>query len=192
MEFLGLIGHSCGEVVCFGEVFGKIKEFETVLVPVLDEFEVAQAEGSFGWAADGVVEDEERVVASDFALALVVKDGEHAAAVYVFRKRFLVVSEFSECGKDVEACDRYAGDRVALDVWTNYGEWYPEAAFVHGGFAVAKGVVTDKRGFWCFGDGVASAVVGEEKDIGVIGYTESLDLVEDLACLLYTSPSPRD
>ena len=160
VKLLSFVGHGRREVVCFGEVFGEVEEFEAVALPGFDEFEVAEAQRGFGCAADGVVEDEEGVVALDVALALVVEDGEHAASIDVFGKRLVVAGELGECGEDVEAGDGDAGDGVVRDVGADDGEWDAEATFVHGGFAIAKGVVAVERGVGCSGDGVASPVVG--------------------------------
>jgi hypothetical protein len=85
VESLRLVGHGGGKVVCFGKVFGEVEEFEAILVPGSDKFKVAQAEGSLGCTLNGVVEDEERVVALNMALALVVKDGKDATAIDIVR-----------------------------------------------------------------------------------------------------------
>ena len=50
VEFFGLPGHRGGEVVCFGEIFGEVEEFEAVFFPGPDELEVAEAERGLGSA----------------------------------------------------------------------------------------------------------------------------------------------
>lgn len=181
VESLGLVGHGGGKVVRFGEVFGEVEEFEAVFLPGFDEFEVAEAKGGLRVTVDGVVEDEEGIVALDVPLALVVEDGEDAAAIDILRKWLAVTGELCERGEDVESGDGDAGEGVVRDVGSDDGEGDADAAFVHGAFAIAEWVVAGERGVGCFGDGVASAVVGEEEDVGVVGEVELLDLVEDLA-----------
>ncbi len=107
------------------------------------------------------MEDEEGVVAQDAALALVVEDREHAAAIDILGQRY-VASQLCECGQDVEAGNGDAGGGVLWDVGSDDGEGNADAAFVHGSFAIAEWMVAEEQRVGCFGDGVAAAVVGEE------------------------------
>ncbi len=108
------------------------------------------------------MEDEEGVVALDAALALVVEDREHAAAIDILEQRCVVASQLCECGQDVEAGNGDAGGGVLWDVGSDDGEGNADAAFVHGSFAIAEWMVAEEQRVGCFGVGVASAVDGEE------------------------------